>query len=609
MKNFNQLKIWKGLKILAIVLLVVFSVSIVHADSQESAKKVNVTVKLTTSGVPSTGTSLFAVSYQTADENITKGTYSKDIIDSSSWTSTQNPTGNIQVANYQLGNGVTHSQSEAIAIISELFKTNFTLLQTINETNSGIAGTFTTPPNFIQMSTPGAAKKQYTNSQGLAEATIGKGLVAIVGSNQNLLDLIEVDGNTKPVAIDTSNGQGLSLSITNLKDYQTSPSQYTISYGQDIEYQINLKKELLTPNGNTLVTLKPDSNLVIDSAAIGTTNLDLSESTLIPPIITAPIQFDPNASAEQLQQISAQIGDTYIPQKLNAYNINVPDTGNDVEVTVHAHISPSVTMSRTVMQNGQTAASPNGKNLDIPINAFDSHDYNFNLAVSAYPATGEVDASAPTVNTSGINFVEADATKNKMITGATYALGKKVNGQILFYSSSNTWQSVSNLTDIDTASYLPLTGGNVYVIGYSQAQTIPVTTSRFNYNFNTNTKINQSLIKIFGLAQEKDYFLYQVKAPQDYQADKNPIDFSVFRNYGATANGNPMTKSSVSTAKNQSFKLNGIIPDYVTGQNEYNLLSVSNQKTIPMSKTKIIIPIVIIVVLIAIIGLILIKVV
>ena len=63
-------------------------------------------------------------------------------------------------------------------------------------------------------------------------------------------------------------------------------------------------------------------------------------------------------------------------------------------------------------------------------------------------------------------------------------------------------------------------------------------------------------------------------------------------------------------AANQSFKLNGFIPDYGAGTNEYNVLSVTPQKEIHFSAVKsIIFPLLVLVLGIVILGVILVRVV
>lgn len=44
----------------------------------------------------------------------------------------------------------------------------------------------------------------------------------------------------------------------------------------------------------------------------------------------------------------------------------------------------------------------------------------------------QITSSAPKVNTTGINFVEVDANKNKMVRDAVYILGKNVGGKSIY---------------------------------------------------------------------------------------------------------------------------------------------------------------------------------
>ena len=139
---------------------------------------------------------------------------------------------------------------------------------------------------------------------------------------------------------------------------------------------------------------------------------------------------------------------------------------------------------------------------------------------------------------------------------------------------------------------------------------IELNSTRFNYNFDRDTKINQSLIKLFGLGKGKDYFLYQVATPVDYAMNKTPINFTIFSELSTSPNGSKLTKTSMKMATHQSFKLNGLIPDYEAGANEYNILSVTPQKEIHFSAVKsIIFPLLLLVLGIMVIGVILVRIV
>ncbi len=70
-----------------------------------------------------------------------------------------------------------------------------------------------------------------------------------------------------------------------------------------------------------------------------------------------------------------------------------------------------------------------------------------------------------------------------------------------------------------STSYTLLRGGNQYVFGDDDVSPIELNSTRFNYDYERDTKINESLIKLFGLGEGKDYFLYQVAAPANYSVE------------------------------------------------------------------------------------------
>ncbi len=161
-----------------------------------------------------------------------------------------------------------------------------------------------------------------------------------------------------------------------------------------------------------------------------------------------------------------------------------------------------------------------------------------------------------------------DTNKNKLVRDSVYVLGKEVDGKKYLYDNQEKWSEIQSISTIDPAGYTLLRGGNQYVFGDNDVSPIELNSTRFNYNFERNTKINESLIKLFGLGKGEDYFLYQVASPANYSMNKTPISFSIFSETSTSPNGGQLTKNSMKMASNQSFKLNGLIPDYGAGTNE-----------------------------------------
>lgn len=580
----------------------IISLFIIPTVFSETVKTTNFSVEVTDTGVPAGGATIYVATYQTAYESISSGDILDDVLNSSAWLDADSDGQGIQVAGLRVGKGVPHNDSETMLIISELFRTNYDLLQTINQSNNGIFGTFNSPSNVVQLHSPGEDKKQFTDKNGLAEGTVKEGLIAVLTSGKKLLYLGKADGKSGQIKVDRNASQGLNFRVKNMENEQSHKNIFTVSYNQTIEYSLTIDKGLLSQTGETLLSLKPDSNLVIDSTSIENTKTDL-----IQPTIVSPIAFDPNGSKLQLEKTAQQIGKNYIGQKLFSYSIKVPYSDKDVTITIKAHIAPTVSLKRNVQQSVANSSSPAGKDMDIPVNAFDSPNHNFILAANIFSVRGEGSVISPFVNTSSINFVETDLQKETFATGATYILGKKTGKDSYLYDSLGNWREVDDLSQVKASDYFSIAGGKMYIIGLNKTQDIPVNTERFNYDFDKNKKINQSLIQIYGLGQG-EYFLLPVSPAQGYKL-QNTFNFSIFLRYSVSSNGNRLIINNVSFPTDESYKLNGLIPDYRAGQNGYTVLPVSSAGKATFSKwEKILLPIGGIIFIIFIVGMIFVKV-
>ncbi|MCJ7967603.1 MAG: cell surface protein [Lactococcus lactis] len=508
----------------------------------------------------------------------------------------------IVVAGLTVGENNKHSDSETKTIISTLFSTNFTLLQSINETNNGTdIMSFNPPSNFVRMRTP-SGSNETTDAKGRAVAKVPTGLTAIVdGSSKGIVELIDVTSGMGEVKLDTDSS-GLSLSFASGNSKSTQPR--TVELNQELHYVLKVNKKMLSPTALTKIVLRPDANIIIDETSVPNT-----VNSLIPPIINPGVTFDPLSSSDQLSKVAETIGQTLISSQINMYELTIPPTDSDVSIDIKAHLSPVVYLNDILIQQG---TSTNTTKMNIPIQVSSSPDNNFGMTANVISQTTgtQITSSAPKVNTTGINFVEVDASKNKMVRDAVYVLGKTVGSKKYLYDSQGKWSQIQDLSAAVPTSYTLLRGGNQYVFGDNEVSPIELNNSRFNYDYERDTKINQSLIKLFGLGEGKDYFLYQVATPANYSVDKTPINFSIFSENIVSPNGSQLIKTSIKTAVNQSFKINGLIPDYSAGTNEYNVLAVTPQKEVHFSALKsIIFPLALFVLGILVIGGLLVRVV
>jgi|GEM_PF-1023479 len=596
-------------KILVAILLflpvIILSPTSVLSNEQE-LPKVTLLAEFTYSGVPAQGRSLIAANYQTAFVNIKSGTFSDDITNSIEWINISNDDNTVTTAGYSIGNGIPHSSEEAQTIIRELFVRNFDLLQIINESNATQWGTSPAPggnevlpENMQRFHSPGSPEQLVTDLDGRADVEIESGLVAIL-EGRRVVDLIVVAGESGIIQIDLDATKGFTINITNLDQYRTEENQFTIDYGQEIQYNLEIKADLLSPSETTVVTLRPNSNIVIEDSSIPFERQELVEELILP-----NFSFDPHASAGALNQSATSIGNSFVNSSIYIYEITLPPSENDITIGIRARLLPQVRIHREIADNSNPYDSVS---LDIPINAFTFPNSNFGVSVNLRNNSKNLTILAPVVNTSGINFVQMNAETQVLATGARYVLGRRDGDNLLLYTNQNNWKSISNLSQIDLSNFLMLEGGYSYIIGMNEPMPFPLSQNRFNFDLETNSKVNQSLIRIFGLANRDDFFLYQVRPADGYAATTDPIDFSVFRNYGFRRNNTQITITSINRAVNQSFKINSLIPDHVAGVNEYNILPVTPVKDVPFNAiNKIILPLGLIVVAIFIIGGLLIK--
>ena len=198
----------------------------------------NLSIKVTSSGDPIQNGAFLAGNYQTAYEAIMEGKFSNQVTNSSAWRESQNTEHVIVVAGLTIGEGSKHTDSEAQTIISTLFRTNFTLLQSINETNNGTdIMSFNPPSNFVRFHTPNGGNEM-TDLEGRASAKVTTGLTAIVdGSSKGIIKLIMVTPDMSEVKVDT-NSLGISLSFASGNSKSSQPR--TVELNQELHYKYDL---------------------------------------------------------------------------------------------------------------------------------------------------------------------------------------------------------------------------------------------------------------------------------------------------------------------------------------------------------------------------------
>ena len=592
-----------------VLLSFLFFSNIVQALAEPTPQEIDVMLQLTDSGEVLSGVRVFAANYQTAYTNISQGNFSSDIFRSFEWSSVSNPDESLTVAGLTVGNGFTHNQADAMTIIRELFTTNFKLLQTINESNDGNFGTglelgdFVSYPSNFTSFRRASGSNDRTDSNGHAQARLSLGMTAIVSEERQLLDLVDISVATDILHVDKNPAFGLlQVEMGNIDTFRTGDNKYTVSYGQRFEYLITVNSLLLHKENPTIVTLQPSANIVIEAISMENEQIELVPNTVFP-----TSTFDPNGGAVALNVAATQIGSSLVNTSIFSYNIVIPPSDENITIRIEAYLSPQVRIHRQVAdQNAPNEAV----SLDIPINAFMNIDKNFGLTATIQGEMGTLSSQAPYINTSGINFVQANVERNELAYGSTFLLGRKEGGELYFLDMESNWSRLATGTDINPVNYRLFQGGNRYVIGMDEVNAILPATSRFNFDQEENQRINQSLIQIIGLGASETYFLYQVTPAENHEPLTNLIDFIVFRKYSVATNGEEVMMTSLNRSANQSFHLNRLIPDHLAGVNEYHLLPVGTEQKVSFNPVlRILLPLVVIVAIMFAVGIILIKVV
>ena len=232
---------------------------------------------------------------------------------------------------------------------------------------------------------------------------------------------------------------------------------------------------------------------------------------------------------------------------------------------------------------------------------------NFQVTAQVGEGTTAASALAAPLSSAGINFVLIDGEENKLVKDAQYVLGKKQDNKY-YISSHSGWKEVKqkDLTQLNTDDYTVMSGGNIYNFGESEGIPMAVNPQNWNRDFQAIQSKNQSLLGIRGLGQGNQYFLMQVKAPSGYNKIDQPHYFTVHNDKDSTQISR--NSDSIGFAQSQAVGLNGQIPGYIAGTNEFNILSVtSNTDSLKINvKKSIIFPIVLIIFVIVLIGLVLI---
>lgn len=552
-------------KIFSILFVILFSFSV--SDSRAFATNSNAgefTFRLsaTQQGQPAVQAPIVYENVQIAYENIMNGVIPQNLEKTVLWNTSL--AANQSVINLggglQIGQGVTHSSEEAKKIIPILFQSNFEIFQYLNDAGSTAINRL---PSLL------------TNDSGQGDGQASKGLVAIISQNLiiNLTDLTE-DNQQISVNLD-GNEAGLSFEFTDLpKTSQNQSGSYVIENNKKIAYKIKISKELLTAPGQTLRILTPP-NVVINSSSV-----PLEKKSLIPSVIPQSYYQGLDVTGENqellLPQVSAATAESLKKNWSDSNEYILPQSNEDFIITGDLSVTPNVTVNANFLFDDTSELTT-----PIVLHSFGMQDgsnvkqpTSFQVTVRVGEGPAAVNVSSSPLTSAGINFVMMDGEKNELVKGAKYVLGKK-DGNKYYISSIAGWKEVEqkDLTSLNPKEYFVMSGGNVYNYGESEAIPMSVDPQNWDKDFRGLQTRNQSLLGIRGLGQGNQYFIMQVAAPKGYNKIEQPTYFTVHNDKDNPEKLN--NSNSIGFASKQSYGLNGQLPGYVAGTNEFNVLSVT----------------------------------
>lgn len=544
-KNLPNLKRNSSYMSLCMVFAVLFFSVLYHPIKAYAAQegKIPTKIEVTNNGTPLIKTSFNALNVEVAMQQIKTGEFPEKFLEGGAWkTFLQNAPEWMKVQGNEVifanglkfGPGIQLNDDDARKVINSILMSNGKAI--ISELNLETENIPESPVAFYQ---PGKFTNKFTNQEGIAETSLSKGLTAILDAHSNYIKLIDIQKANQTFAIDLENtSPNLSFKLESATSKEkTNFGQYVISLDQSLVYHLLIKKDLVDSTDSVSLSLKANSQLVVDS--IESSNPEVT-------ITTNSLAFDATTANSPASIMAATI----------EFGENID---RDIDVVIKGHM------------NKVLVSDSNSPNLNLGLQATTNQTGN-----------GVELASTPNLVTSGINFAMINGQKLTLESGAEYVLGREAGDKKEIYTPSGSWEAVEKLDRLSTDKGEVLKGGQRYIIA-SENKPIPLAATRFNFDLKQNQEINKSLIQIFGLSKGEKYFLYQTKAAQHYEADSKINYFNVDYTNRVSSNGTFLSESTISHSKVALPTLNGKFPDFSAGVNEYNPLLISDS---PLKKTE-----------------------
>ncbi|MDR0297268.1 MAG: hypothetical protein LBI11_01220 [Streptococcaceae bacterium] len=572
-------------------------------------------IKVDINGVPSAHTIYSATNVSAAFQQIKSGNISSQITQSNEWSLVRTALNETSTNTLSLNNGLTigtgkkltdDETQSAIKALSQISSTSGKVgLKLILAMNS-------TPTSSGQISYPGVVFHNpesplfgFTNSQGEGETAFTPGWILITDADTNFITLKNITKTTARLSINLANTDDL---MTFDFQGQNSRNNLVVGYGREFSYYLKVSKAFTAYKSNYLIGTTKNTNIVIDNAYIVNgkqqTKLALTKTQLSENPLNVKSYGTNNSLPTDASILigNGTKGIVSLSQTQEVMKFSLDSQSKDTLIKITAHLAPIA--DPALAQGAQNNLMIVGKNPgSFP-----------GLSFFAFGATknSQVTSSyASPIYTSGINFVMTDKSNTKLATGMEYALGKHENGNDYYFQTDGTWKVINENSQKTIQKSYILKGGKSYLINENNGVTsTPISfdpSTRVDSTLSGYKVISNSLIKILGLAPSDTYFLYPVKPLTTDASGIKKQPFSVFNTPYTTVNNTQIRKTSIGFAKNQGTKINALIPDWIAGQNEYNILAIDG--SLPTSNYSImpIFVIVLAILAVLIIGIILFK--
>ena len=547
-----------------IVLLVTFSMFIlfygVSIEADEKEKSYAVTAHYIYNNEPRFSVQLQAKNYQKAYQKLRTGNLTKEELSHFSFNDLKKTypynDKKIYVSDtLYFGEGVKISKENAKKLVLDLYKTNSSFLDMINDYK-----------NPIYLVTPENKNYQFTNKDGISVGKVPKGITILINSAEPKNILIH-DVQKPSIFYLGNTNRKLKPVISESK----TKNNFSTDNGNTVSYRIPIKNEKeirisVTPNFqidsiNASYTRKDvyKSKRKIKDGIFESKNKNIIEETNQ---VTYQ-KKESESEADMLEEIGIQLSKLYASEELT---VDTSDLTDDFLV-VKGHVSSKKEHSVTIKYLDEKNISQGEQILSRRIPVY-SHGNEQGIIVSD---ENGIYSKTPFVNSYSINFASFDPQTNNLIRDVEYSLVRKDkdNNLSVYHPSKGEWIGIESLKDIQKQDIqnISINGGKYYYTDGYQRE-IPLNKKLWNFDIDKLKSENASLFKIRGLSSEFKYQLFPIKVPKGYSISKTASHYFY-----------SVSQKSLKQAQTPNYKINGQIIGMEYKANEFNALPILKKQT------------------------------